>query len=197
MPRSVWLSDADPNALFKSGDVVSYLSGSWQIADFAVNIADFEWASVYMPQDEVRATNFGNAASMVVFEGPQQESRTRLHQVAVRARELHRALGDLGVHPGGRTASTSRTPRTTTAFEIYNQEIAASPPIVGEIKPMELQYGAQGVTTEGDPVRDETVKYLAGEQDVDTTIENINAQFTDQLGALELTVTVHYDRRRA
>ena len=74
MPRSVWLSDADPNALFKSGDVVSYLSGSWQIADFAVNIADFEWASVYMPQEEERATNFGNAASVVVFEGPQQEA---------------------------------------------------------------------------------------------------------------------------
>ena len=41
------------------------------------------------------------------------------------------------------------------------------------------------MTTEGDPLRDETVKYLNGEQDVDTTIENINAQFTEQLGALE------------
>jgi alpha-1,4-digalacturonate transport system substrate-binding protein len=184
MPRSVWLSDADPNALFKSGDVVSYLSGSWQIADFAVNIADFEWASVYMPQEEERATNFGNAASVVVFEGPQQEAAhdfiewlyepenyTELSETS----SFIPAIGGLDIEYAAHA----------DAFDIYNQDIAASPDIVGEIKAMELQYGAQGVTTDGDPVRDETVKYLNGEQDVDTTIENINALFTDQLGALE------------
>ena len=79
MPRSVWLSNADGNALFKSGDVVSYVSGSWQIADFAKNIKDFEWVSVYLPKQPVRATNFGNAASMVIFEGT---ARNRLHRTS-------------------------------------------------------------------------------------------------------------------
>ncbi|HEY9309634.1 MAG TPA: extracellular solute-binding protein [Microbacterium sp.] len=184
MPRSVWLSDADPNALFKSGDVVSYLSGSWQIADFAVNIADFEWASVYMPQDEERATNFGNAASIVVFDGPQEEAAHDFIKWLYEPEnytELSETSSFIPAIDGLDITYASHA----DAFAIYNQDIAASPDIVGEIKAMELQYGAQGVTTDGDPVRDETVKYLNGEQDVDTTIANINALFTDQLGALE------------
>ncbi|MDQ7879110.1 extracellular solute-binding protein [Microbacterium sp. QXD-8] len=184
MPRSVWLSDADPNALFKSGDVVSYLSGSWQIADFAVNIADFEWASVYMPQEEERATNFGNAASIVVFDGPQEEAAHDFIKWLYEPEnytELSETSSFIPAIDGLDITYASHA----DAFAIYNQDIAASPKIVGEIKAMELQYGAQGVTTDGDPVRDETVKYLNGEQDVDTTIANINALFTDQLGALE------------
>ncbi|MGX5772250.1 MULTISPECIES: ABC transporter substrate-binding protein [Microbacterium] len=184
MPRSVWLSDADGNALFKSGDVVSYLSGSWQIADFAVNIADFEWASVYLPQEEERATNFGNAASIVVFDGPQQEAAHDFIKWLYEPEnytELSETSSFIPAIDGLDITYASHA----EAFDIYNQDIAASPDIVGEIKEMELQYGAQNVTTDGDPVRDETVKYLNGEQDVDTTIENINALFTDQLGALE------------
>ncbi|HEX8511144.1 MAG TPA: extracellular solute-binding protein, partial [Propionibacteriaceae bacterium] len=69
MPRSVWLSEADPSALFKSGKVAAYYSGSWQIADFAKNIKDFEPISVYLPKEKVRAANYGTAANMVVFEG--------------------------------------------------------------------------------------------------------------------------------
>ncbi|HKP08423.1 MAG TPA: extracellular solute-binding protein [Microbacterium sp.] len=184
MPRSVWLSDADGNALFKSGDVVSYLSGSWQIADFAVNIADFEWASVYLPQDEERATNYGNAASVVVFDGPQQEAAHDFISWLYEPEnytELSETSSFIPAIDGLDITYASHA----EAFDIYNQDIAASPAIVGDIKAMELQYGAQNVTTDGDPVRDETVKYLNGEQDVDTTIENINALFTDQLGALE------------
>ena len=184
MPRSVWLSDADPNALFKSGDVVSYLSGSWQIADFAVNIKDFEWASVYLPQDEERATNYGNAASIVVFEGPQQEAAHNFIKWLYEP-ENYKELSETSSFIPAIDGLEVDYASNKDAFDIYNQDIAASPDIVGDIKAMELQYGAQGVTTEGDPVRDETVKYLNGEQDVDTTIENINALFTDQLGALE------------
>ena len=45
MPKSVWGAGADPNALFKSGQVVAYFSGVWQVADFADGITNFEWAS--------------------------------------------------------------------------------------------------------------------------------------------------------
>src|SRR5690625_6861968 len=57
MPRSVWLSEEDPNAMFKTGQVVAYYSGSWQIADFVENIADFDWVSVPMPAQPETATN--------------------------------------------------------------------------------------------------------------------------------------------
>lgn len=184
MPRSVWVSDADPNALFKSGDVVSYLSGSWQIADFAVNITDFEWASVYMPYETQRATNYGNAASIVVFDGPQADAAHDFVKWLYEP-ENYTELSETSSFIPAMSGLDIEYSSNADAFQIYNDEIEASPAIVGEVKQMELQYGAQGVTTEGDPVRDETVKYLAGEQDVATTIKNIDDQFTDQLGALE------------
>ncbi|MFT4136392.1 ABC transporter substrate-binding protein [Microbacterium sp.] len=184
MPRSVWLSDADPNALFKSGDVVSYMSGSWQIADFAVNITDFEWASVYLPQEAERSTNFGNAASIVVFDGPQQEAAHDFIKWLYEP-ENYTELSEVSSFIPAIDGLTINYASNAEAFEIYSQDIAASPAIVGEIKAMELRYGAQGVATDGDPVRDETVKYLNGEQDVATTVSNINEQFTDQLGVLK------------
>jgi alpha-1,4-digalacturonate transport system substrate-binding protein len=184
MPRSVWLSDADGNALFKSGDVVSYYSGSWQIADFAENIADFEWASVRLPMQPVRSTNFGNAASIVVFEGTGQEQAAYdfvewLYEPE-NYRELSETSGFLPAIDGLEVTYAEHA----EAFELYNEEISASDPIAGEIKRRDLAYEIVGRATEGDPVRDETVKYLNGEQDVDTTIENINALLTDQLGEL-------------
>lgn len=184
MPRSVWLSDDDPNALFKSGDVVSYMSGSWQIADFAVNIADFEWASVPMPAQPVRTTNFGNAANIVVFDGTGQEDAALAFVEWLYEPENYRELAEKsGFLPAidGLEVTYASHPE---AFELYNEEIASSAPIVGEIKQMDLAYEIEGMATEGDPVRDETVKYLNGEQDVDTTIQRINEQLTEQLGPL-------------
>lgn len=184
MPRSVWLSDGDPNGLFKSGDVVAYMSGSWQIADFAVNIADFEWESVRMPKQPVRSTNYGNAANIVVFEGSGQEDATLafvewLYEPE-NYRELAETSGFLPVIEGLEVTYSSNA----EDFELYNEEIAASDPIAAKIKKNDLAYEVLGVATEGDPVRDETIKYLNGEQDVDTTIQNINDQLSDQLGAL-------------
>ena len=53
------------------------------------------------------------------------------------------------------------------AFEIYNEEIAGTAPIASQIKQLELSYEVKGQAIEGDPLRDETVKYLNDEQDVE------------------------------
>ena len=67
------------------------------------------------------------------------------------------------------------------AFKIYQEEIAGTAPIASQIKQMELSYEVKGLATEGDPLRDETVKYLNNEQDVDTTIKAIATQMTESL----------------
>ncbi|HCX85231.1 MAG TPA: hypothetical protein DHV14_08870 [Micrococcales bacterium] len=183
MPRSVWLADGDGNALFKSGDLVAYMSGSWQIADFSANITDFEWASVYLPNQPVRATNYGNAANIVVFDGDQ--SQVALDFVSwlyepENYTELAETSGFLPAVTGLDITYSSHA----DAFDLYNQEIAASPDVVGLIKANDLKFEIAGLATDGDPVRDETVKYLNDEQDIDTTIDNINSQLSEQLGAL-------------
>ncbi|MBN8883191.1 MAG: extracellular solute-binding protein, partial [Salana multivorans] len=134
MPRSVWLADGDGNALFKSGDIVAYMSGSWQIADFAQNITDFEWASVYLPKDVQRSTNYGNAANIVVFDGTGEEQValdfvTWLYQPE-NYKELAETSGFLPAVNGIEVEYASHK----EAFDLYNQEIEASPAIVGQIK---------------------------------------------------------------
>lgn len=183
MPRSVWLSDGDPNALFKSGDVVSYLSGSWQIADFAVNIADFEWASVYLPYQEVQTTNFGNAANVVVFEGPNQDAAVEfidwLYEPENYA-ELSQVSGFLPAIDGLEVDYTEHA----DAFNLYNEEISASAPVVSDILRIEFAYRAAGVDTNDSPMREEIIRFLNNEQDAETTIQAISDERTDFVGPL-------------
>jgi alpha-1,4-digalacturonate transport system substrate-binding protein len=184
-PRSVWLTKADPNALFKSGDVVAYYSGSWQIADFAENITDFEWASVRLPQQPVRAAQYGNAASSVVFDGTGQEDAAVAFLKWMYEPDNYRELAEKsGMLPAIEGLEVTY-PEHADAFAVYNEEIAASAPIVSKIKQQELAYEAAGKAIVGpDPLRDETVKYLNGEQNVDQTIANISEQLTEGLGPL-------------
>lgn len=184
MPRSVWLSKADPNALFKSGDVVAYYSGSWQIADFAKNITGFQWASVRLPQQGVRATNYGNAASSVVFKGTGQEDAAVAFLAWLYKPENYRKLSQIsGYLPAIDGLDIAYTAHAD-AFSLYNEEIAASAPIVGEIKKRDIAYEVAGLATDGDPVRDETVRYLNREVNVDQAIAAINTQLSEQLGKL-------------
>jgi alpha-1,4-digalacturonate transport system substrate-binding protein len=69
-------------------------------------------------------------------------------------------------------------------FDQFQQEIAASDPISGfQITwQLETQYAGKAMT--GDPLKDQTIKYLNGEQDVDTTIATINQLFDEQLGGV-------------
>ncbi|WP_232665826.1 ABC transporter substrate-binding protein [Pseudonocardia sp. TRM90224] len=184
MPRSVWLSQADPNAMFKSGDVVAYYSGSWQIADFAKNITDFQWASVRLPQQTTRATNYGNAASAVVFQGTGQEDAAYAFLQWLYRPENYRKLAETsGFLPAVDGLEITHATHAD-AFALYDEEIAQSAPIVKEIKRRDLAYEVAGVATEGDPVRDETVRYLNGELSVDELLTGINGQLTEQLGRL-------------
>src|SRR5699024_4569229 len=132
MPRSVWLTEEDPSAMFKTGQVTAYYSGSWQIADFIANIADFEWISVPMPAQPDQATNFGAAAQIVVFEGTGQEDKALefvkwLYSPENYA-EISRIAGFLPAIEGVEVSYDDRQ----EDFDLYNAAIAGSPAFVGE-----------------------------------------------------------------
>lgn len=183
MPRSVWLSEADGNALFKSGDVVSYYSGSWQIADFAVNIADFEWVSVPTPRQPTRAINFGNAASIVVFDGTGQQQAAYDFVNWLFSAENYTELATTSGFLPSVEGVTVEYADHAEAFDLYNAEIAGSDPIVTTIKQMELGFEVAGLSVEGDPLRDNVIRYLNDEIDVDECIATIGEQMTEAFGS--------------
>lgn len=181
MPRSVWLSDADPSALFKSGQVAAYYSGSWQIADFAKNIKDFDWVSVPTPAQPTKAVNYGTAASMVVFDGTGQEDKAVAFLKWLYAPENYAKLSvTSGFLPVVNDLKVDYT-ENGDAFQLYNEEIAASPAFVAEQKARDLKLQTEGKAAEGDPTRDETVKYLNDEQDIDATIAAIIKRLDEDL----------------
>jgi alpha-1,4-digalacturonate transport system substrate-binding protein len=181
MPRSVWVSGDDPNALFKSGQVAAYYSGSWQVADFRANIADFEWASALMPAQTRRATNLGGGY-MVVYQG--DKAQTALDFVdwlftAENYTELCETSGFLPVTQGLDIDYGA----AQADFDLYNEEIAASDPVAGEQgnTALEMVYAGRTAGGDADPLKDEAVKLANGEQDVPTTIANIIASLNENI----------------
>jgi alpha-1,4-digalacturonate transport system substrate-binding protein len=181
MPRSVWVSGDDPNALFKSGQVAAYYSGSWQVADFQANIADFEWASALMPAQTRRATNLGGGY-VVVYKG--DKSQTALDFInwlftAENYTEICEISGFLPVIQGLDIDYGASQP----SFDLYNEEIAASDPISSaqESSALEAVYKGQTAGGDADPLKDEAIKLANGDQDVATTIANIIAGFNENI----------------
>lgn len=170
MPKSVWTAGEDAASMFKSGQIPAYISGSWQIKDFSENI-DFNWKAVYMPFEDVRATNMGGNF-MVGFENSsnseggkafiewlyQPENYTEL---ATYAGYLP-ALEDVAVnYEGGQEA-----------YDIYTQEIAATDEISGKQTSDQVTKTMRGYTGLTGSYRDSVVQYLNDEIDIDTVIEN-------------------------
>ena len=182
VPRSVWLSGDDASAMFKSGQVVSYYSGNWQLADFTENITDFEWESAFMPAQPTVAGNIGSGGVMVAFSTGgngqaahdfidwmyQAENYTQLCETA----SALPAIDGLDV-----TYEFAQD-----SYDIYNAEIAAADPVSGYQYTSQLEWAYEGKALEGDPLREETVKYLNDEQDVDTTIANVISLMNEQVG---------------
>ncbi|MEE1802052.1 ABC transporter substrate-binding protein [Streptomyces sp. NPDC101062] len=180
MPRSVWLSGDDANALFKSGQVAAYYSGVWQITDFSQNIKDFEWKSVLMPKQPVRATNLGTNY-LVGFDGPAADKTSKFIDwlyTPENYRKLCEISGFLPVEDGVEVTYAA----DKEAFGLYNDEIAESAPINSLQMRSELTAAYEGKGSTDDPIRDETVKYLNGDQDVRTTVSAIEKAFTEQAG---------------
>jgi alpha-1,4-digalacturonate transport system substrate-binding protein len=181
MPRSVWVSGDDPNALFKSGQVAAYYSGSWQVADFQANIADFEWASALMPAQTRRATNLGGGY-MVVYKGGKSETALDFVNWLFKAEnytEICEISGFLPVIQGLDIDYGA----SQTSFDMYNEEIAASDPVSSaqERNNLQMAYAGQSAGGDADPLKEEAIKLANGEQDVPTTIANIIAGLNENI----------------
>lgn len=181
MPKAVWAAGDDPSATFKSGRVAGYMSGVWQIADFQSNIKDFEWLSVPLPQQPVRSTNYGAASWIVAYDGTGVEKETLDFVKWMYQPENYRAYCEVsGCLPAVQDLDVTYE-KDAYAFDLYNGEIAASPDIAARQTVDGLKNSYVGLAIDSEPLKDETVKYISGEQTLEQTVENIATVSTEQM----------------
>ncbi|WP_314214450.1 extracellular solute-binding protein [Pseudarthrobacter equi] len=171
MPKSVWLSGEDGNAMFKSGQVAAYYSGSWQVADFNKNIKDFEWLSVPLPKKEVNATNLGGGF-MVAFKdtGADEEAKKFIDWFYEDAN--YTEFAQLGGYLPAKDLKVEYQFQQPS-FELYQKQIAENDAKGDNAIKRVVAEAYSETPFSGDPLREETVKMLSGSQDAKTTVDNI------------------------
>lgn len=184
MPSSVWLSSDDPSSMFKSGEVAAYYSGVWQVANFHENIKDFEWVSAPMPKEPVQCTNVGAGGVMVAIDTNGNGEAAKAFIDWMYKPENY---SELLVRAGALPVVEGAEPKYEfgqESFDMYNAEIAVADPELSFYQQKErLSEAYLGRALEGDPLKDETIKYLNNEQDADATIANVIKLMNEQLGS--------------
>ena len=174
MPKSVWLSNEDPSALFKSGQVAAYYSGNWQVADFVTSISSFEWKTVVMPSQPTRATNVGTNY-MVAYSAAGKKFLDWFY-----SKDVYTKFCQQGNYLSALDGISPKFAQRNDDMQLFQEEIAKSDQdVLAHQITVQLQLALKGsVLPSDDPMKEETVKYLSGEEDVDTAIKNMNTKFT-------------------
>ncbi|MEV6968744.1 extracellular solute-binding protein [Hamadaea sp. NPDC051192] len=185
MPKSVWTSGADPNALFKSGQVVAYFSGVWQVADFAEGITNFEWASAPTP-GPVHATDINLGGKVVAFNNGDRASAAKKWVDFMFQRDNYAKLaqsnGYLSVEAGLDLKYPFTKQSALDAFALYNKEIELADPISSSGQAAGTTLVLQGKAIQTDPTKTEMAKFINGQQDVQKTVTNIVNGLNEQIG---------------
>ncbi|MFI6739104.1 ABC transporter substrate-binding protein [Nonomuraea sp. NPDC050451] len=186
MPKSVWGAGADPNALFKSGQVVAYFSGVWQVADFAESITDFDWASAPTPVGSIHATDINLGGKVVAFNNgdkadPAKKWVDYVFQPA-NYTKLAQVNGYLPVESGLTLNYPFKNKAALDAFQLYLKEIELADPISSYGHQSGAKLLLAGKSIQEDPTKVEMAKLINGQQDVKKTVDNIVSGLNQQIG---------------
>lgn len=187
IPKSVWTSGADPNALFKSGQVVAYFSGIWQVADFSKNITNFEWASATTPADPVHATDLNVGGSTIAFDNSDARAAAAKKFVAwmyepnnyTKLAQINQFLPvekDLTIDYGFTSGAAKNS------FDLYNKEITLADPVSSYFTNASQAWVLGGKTLTTDPSVTQMGQLINGQQDLKTTVANIVDGYNQQVG---------------
>lgn len=185
MPKSVWGAGADPNALFKSGQVVAYFSGVWQVADFADGITNFEWASAPTPAQPVHATDINLGGKVVAFNKENSAAAAMKWVEFIFQRDNYTKLaqtnGYLPIEQGLTLNYPFKSKAALDAFALYNKEIAAADPISASGQANQTKLLLAGKSVDDALIKDEMGKLVNGQQDAQKTVDNIVAGLNQQI----------------
>lgn len=186
-PADVWIGAGGTyNAAapyFINGQLVMYMSGSWQIAAFARDIGDaFDWEAVSNPTGPGGSTGMPGGTYMVAFgdtEYPAEVARVMDYLASVDALKAftektlflpaHLGLGDLAYETDNAAAAA--------ALNVFVSEV----PKLSD-QAYELQFGGQAFAI-NNPVRDRLTQVLTGELTLDEAMVQLQQDVDDALAA--------------
>jgi alpha-1,4-digalacturonate transport system substrate-binding protein len=176
-PLDVWLGSGGTYAAaapyFINGQLAVYMSGSWQIANFATNIGDaFDWEAVPNPTGDGGSTGMPGGTAVVAFaqtEHPAEVARVMDYLASVDVyREFvertlfipgHQGLGELNYQTELPAAQQALGMFASEALHISDQAYM-------------LQFGPSGFAI-NNPVRDRLTQVMTGELSLDDAIIRI------------------------
>ncbi|SFQ28836.1 ABC transporter substrate-binding protein [Salibacterium halotolerans] len=181
MPKNVWTSGANAASLFKSGRVAAYMSGNWQLQDFSENITNFEWASVYMPKEDTRATNLGGNY-IVAFDGTGNEKATNNFISWLYKKENHEQMSRIGGYLPVVENAEVNYQFAQESFEIYQNEIDASAEVSSY---MQTEIVAKQLIAEestNNVLREEVIGVLNNDKSIEEALNNTTDAYTEAYG---------------
>jgi alpha-1,4-digalacturonate transport system substrate-binding protein len=186
-PAEVWIGSGGSYAaaadFFINGQLVMYMSGSWQIGRFTNDIGDaFDWAAVPNPAGEGGSTGMPGGTMMVAFaetDHPAEVARVMDYLASVDALKefsertlfipAHLGLGELNFQTDVEAAQEALV---TFAAEVPKLSDQA----------YELQFGGRAFAI-NNPIRDRLTQVLTGELTLDEAIARIQQDVDDALAA--------------
>lgn len=176
-PAEVWLGAGDSyaaaNEFFSNGQLVMYMSGSWQVGRFSTEIGDaFDWEVVPNPTGPGGSTGMPGGAALVAFaqtEHPEEVARVMeyLIQPEVMGEFTARTLfipGHLGL---GEVQYDTDVPAAQDALTAFTAEV----PKIQE-QAYELNFHPQNFVVFNE-TRDRLTQYMVGEISLDEALARI------------------------
>lgn len=178
MPRSVWLSGEDPSAMFKTGLVAAYYSGSWQIPDFEKNIKDFKWKVVPMPYKESRATNYGGDYIFAFKDAGEEKETIQFLNWIFESDNYGQLAAEYGYIP---IIKDQEVNYNTDAWDVFNSEVKASNDLGVHDKKKVTDYSNIDGVTVDNTIRDTIVQALNDEMSIKEAAQKIGDAYKNEL----------------
>ncbi len=183
MPMDVWAGAtgyAAPNEEFINARAVFYMSGSWQISQFAEQIGDaFDWEAVPNPCGPAACTGIPGGASLVAIddtEHPEAVARVLnyLAQEEV-VSEFYRRTLFLPAHAGVAEAGVdydTELAQVSTSLNVFGSQVAQLDPVAIRFQGYTYNRAIMNATT--DRLTQALVGELTLEEALDRAQEDIN-----------------------
>jgi len=186
-PADVWLGSGDAYApaapYFINGQLVMYMSGSWQISNFTTNIGDaFDWEAVPNPTGPGGSTGMPGGTVLVAFsqtEHPEEVARVMDYLASV---EILKEFSERTLFIPGHIGLGELDYQTDLPAAQQSLETFAAEALKLSEQAYQLQFGGSAFAI-NNPIRDRLTQVLAGELTLDEAMVRIQEDVDAALAA--------------